>query len=111
MTAVEIMEEVRGDALFFRRSGGGVTFSGGEPLCQAEFLPECLRLGPRWGYHTTVETCGHVPWEDLRTAAEHADLFLYDLKLVDPERHYELTGWATGASSRISSSCWRRGSR
>ena len=92
LTAAELMAEVRRDAPFFRRSGGGVTFSGGEPLAQPEFLLECLRRCRRWGYHTTVETCGHAPWVDLRRAAELADLFLYDLKELDPERHQELTG-------------------
>jgi pyruvate formate lyase activating enzyme len=92
VTAEEVMTEVGRDAPFFRRSGGGVTFSGGEPLAQAEFLLECLRRCRRWGYHTAVETCGHARWEDLRTAADVTDLFLYDLKLVDPLRHERLTG-------------------
>ena len=88
----EVMLEVRRDAPFFRRSGGGVTFSGGEPLSQPGFLLECLRRCRRWGYHTAVETCGHARWEDLKEAAGLADLFLYDVKLVDPLRHERLTG-------------------
>jgi pyruvate formate lyase activating enzyme len=92
VTADEVMAEVRRDAPFFRRSGGGVTFSGGEPLSQPALLLECLRRARRWGYHTAVETCGHVPWEDLCRAAALTDLFLYDLKQLDPERHEGLTG-------------------
>jgi pyruvate formate lyase activating enzyme len=91
-SAAEVIAEARRDAPFFRRSGGGVTFSGGEPLVQPEFLLECLQRCRRLGYHTAVETCGQAPWEDLRRAAELADLFLYDLKEIDPERHEELTG-------------------
>jgi pyruvate formate lyase activating enzyme len=88
----EIMEEVRRDAVFYRRSSGGVTFSGGEPLSQPEFLLACLRRCRRWGYHTAVETCGQARWDDLRKAADVTDLFLYDLKCVDPLRHAGLTG-------------------
>ena len=92
VTADEVMAEVRRDAPFFRRSGGGVTFSGGEPLAQPALLVACLRQARRWGYHTAVETCGQARWDDLREAAALADLFLYDVKLVDARRHEELTG-------------------
>jgi len=88
----EVMQEVRRDAPFFRRSGGGVTFSGGEPLSQPLFLLECLRRCRRWGYHTAVETCGYARWDDLEEAAGLTDLFLFDIKLVDPLRHERLTG-------------------
>jgi pyruvate formate lyase activating enzyme len=91
-TVDQIMDEVRRDAPFYRRSGGGVTFSGGEPLTQPEFLLACLRRARRWGYHTVLETCGHVHWDDLRRAAALTDLFLYDLKQLDSARHEELTG-------------------
>ena len=92
VTADEVMAEVRRDAPFFRRSGGGVTFSGGEPLAQPALLLECLRRCRRWGYHTAVETCGHARWGDLAEAASLTDLFLYDLKALDPARHEELAG-------------------
>ena len=91
-TVDEVMAEARRDAPFFRRSGGGVTFSGGEPLAQPEFLIECLRRSRRWGYHTAVETCGQARWEDLAAVAELTDLFLYDLKQLDSARHEQLTG-------------------
>jgi pyruvate formate lyase activating enzyme len=92
VTLGDVMAEVRRDAPFFRRSGGGVTFSGGEPLAQPEFLLECLWRSRRWGYHTAVETCGQARWDDLREAAGVAGLFLYDLKELDPVRHEKLTG-------------------
>jgi pyruvate formate lyase activating enzyme len=92
VTVDAVMAEVRRDAPFFRRSGGGVTFSGGEPLAQPEFLLECLWRCRRWGYHTAVETCGQARWDDLREVAGAADLFLYDLKELDSARHHHLTG-------------------
>ena len=92
VTVAEVTAEVRRDAPFFRRSGGGVTFSGGEPLAQAAFLLECLRRCRRLGYHTAVETCGQARWDDLREAAALAGLFLYDLKQLDTRRHEQLTG-------------------
>ena len=95
VTADEVMAEVRRDAPFFRRSGGGVTFSGGEPLAQPDFLFECLRRCRRWGYHTAVETCGQARWDDLREAATITDLFLYDLKQLDSARHESSPAWAT----------------
>jgi pyruvate formate lyase activating enzyme len=92
VTVNELMAAVRRDAPFFRRSGGGVTFSGGEPLSQPAFLLECLARCRRWGFHTAVETCGQARWDDLRAVAKATDLFLYDLKQLDPVRHEELTG-------------------
>ena len=92
MSGDEVMAEVSRDAAFYRRSGGGVTFSGGEPLSQLHFLLECLRTCRRWGYHTAVETCGQAPWDDLCEAAAVTDLFLYDVKCVEPLRHEKLTG-------------------
>lgn len=96
ITVDEVMDEVRRDAMFYRRSGGGVTFSGGEPLAQSQFVLEALRRSRRWGYHTAVETCGQVHWEELRRAAAYTDLFLYDVKQLDPERHRECTGVDNG---------------
>lgn len=92
VTVDEVMAEVRRDAPFYRRSGGGVTFSGGEPLAQPGFVLACLERSRRWGYHTAVETCGQVRWEDLRAAARVTDLFLYDLKQLDSAGHERLTG-------------------
>ena len=92
LTVDEVMAGARRDAVFYRRSGGGITFSGGEPLSQPQFLLECLRRSRRWGYHTAVETCGQARWEDLRAAAQVTDLFLYDLKQLDSALHRELTG-------------------
>lgn len=70
---------------------GGITFSGGEPLAQSEFLFDCLdRLSGR--LHTAVQTCGFAPEDTFARALEKADYFLYDIKLVDSEQHRKFTG-------------------
>ncbi|HEY3287492.1 MAG TPA: glycyl-radical enzyme activating protein [Gemmatimonadaceae bacterium] len=80
------------DRIFFDESGGGVTISGGEPLVQAPFVTDVLRRLRAEGVHTALDTCGFGPWEHLRDAAAHADLVLYDLKLMDAARHEAATG-------------------
>jgi pyruvate formate lyase activating enzyme len=80
------------DRIFFDESGGGVTISGGEPLVQAAFVTEVLRRLRAEGVHTALDTCGFGRWPDLRDAAAHASLVLYDLKLMDPARHKSATG-------------------
>jgi pyruvate formate lyase activating enzyme len=92
MTVADVMAEIDRDQLFYEESGGGVTFSGGEPLLQARFLIACLRACRSRGYHTAVDTCGFTPRATLLSAAAHTDLFLYDLKLMDGARHERLVG-------------------
>ncbi len=70
----------------------GVTFSGGEPLLQAAFVTETMRLLRADGIHTALDTCGFARWPDLLAAAANADLILYDLKLIDDARHKATTG-------------------
>lgn len=77
---------------FFEESGGGVTFSGGEPLMHPEFLCEILDACGERGIHRTVDTSGLARTKTLLAVAERTDLFLYDLKLMDSERHKEWTG-------------------
>lgn len=88
----DVMEVVRRDVTFYDASGGGVTFSGGEPLLQPDFLEALLRRCRAEGIHTAIETCGHVNTEALRRARRYAPLFLYDLKLADRDRHKSATG-------------------
>jgi len=92
VTVAEVMAEVLKDRAFYRRSGGGVTLSGGEPTAQAEFVGELLREFHRQGLHTALETCGHCDWPHLAELAQHLDLVLYDLKHMDSEVHQRLTG-------------------
>ena len=92
MDSGEILAEVLKDSAFFRRSGGGVTFSGGEPFEQAELLMETALLCKAQGIHTAVETSGLVDPETVAAAMPAIDLFLFDFKETDPERHREYTG-------------------
>ncbi len=92
MSAVEVLEEVLKDRLFYGQSGGGVTISGGEPLSQPEFASELLELCKENHIHTAIETSGYTGKENLRKAAEFTDLFLFDIKEMDADRHRELTG-------------------
>jgi pyruvate formate lyase activating enzyme len=97
VTAPELVKRLLRDRMFFDESGGGVTFSGGEPLLQPGFLNESLALLRAEGVHTALDTCGFAPWSALREAAGLASLVLYDLKLMDEARHRE----ATGQSNRM----------
>jgi pyruvate formate lyase activating enzyme len=90
--SADLVARLLRDRIFFDDSGGGVTISGGEPLTQAPFVTEVLRLLRAEGVHTALDTCGFGRWPDLRDAAEHASLVLYDLKLLDPARHKAATG-------------------
>lgn len=91
-TTAEIMAEVIRDLAFYDESGGGVTFSGGEPLLQPDFLLDLLRACKRQEIHTAVDTSGAAPWAALAEIAPFVDLFLYDLKLIDAARHKAATG-------------------
>ena len=92
MSVEEVMSEISKDTLFYDESGGGVTFSGGEPLMQSSFLAELLKACGDLDLHRAVDTCGHVDTQTLLHISTHVDLFLYDLKHMDPERHYRHTG-------------------
>ena len=88
----ELMAELQKDEVFFRMSSGGISFSGGEPFAQAEFLHACLLECRRRGYTTTVETCGHFDWKHAGKCMEHLDAVFFDIKHMDANRHRELTG-------------------
>lgn len=88
----EVVDEVLRDRVFFEQSGGGVTFSGGEPLAQPQFLLAALAECRKHGLHTAVDTSGYAPWDDLAAAASVTDLFLFDMKVIDDRRHLLWTG-------------------
>jgi pyruvate formate lyase activating enzyme len=92
VTIEEVMAEVKKDIAFYDESGGGVTFSGGEPLMQPAFLLELLEACGQLDIHRAVDTSGHAGRELLLKVAENTDLFLYDLKHMDPETHKKYTG-------------------
>jgi pyruvate formate lyase activating enzyme len=96
MTVQQVMTELLKDEVFFDESRGGVTISGGEPLFQAEFTLALLAACKARRLHTVLDTCGFAPPEVLSRAAQHVDLFHYDLKLMDSERHFQATGVRNG---------------
>ena len=91
-TAEEVLREVRRDSVFYARSGGGLTITGGEPMMQPEFSYELAAAAKREGIRVAIDTCGFAPWEAFERMLPVVDLFLYDLKCMNPERHRRLTG-------------------
>ena len=92
MSGDEVVDAVARDRIFYDQSGGGVTFSGGEPLHQIDFLAALLQTCRERGMHTAVDTCGYCPGKHIMRIAALADLFLFDLKLMDGEKHLRWTG-------------------
>lgn len=92
MTVREVLAEIERDVPFYDQSGGGVTFSGGEPLTQRKFLAELLKKSKKLEIHTVVDTSGYAAWDVIAGIRGYVDLFLYDLKLMDDERHKKYTG-------------------
>ncbi|MCQ2385395.1 MAG: glycyl-radical enzyme activating protein [Clostridia bacterium] len=91
-TVEEVFREVTADAPFYETSGGGVTVSGGEPLLHAEFVADLFTRLHGVGVSTAVETCGYATSEALQTVLPETDLFLFDIKETDEERHLAFTG-------------------
>ncbi|MBV1817059.1 glycyl-radical enzyme activating protein [Anaerosalibacter bizertensis] len=90
--AIELFKEIQKDEIFYEESGGGVTFSGGEPLLQVDFLSEVLDICNKKNIHTTLDTSGYTKWENIEKIVNKVDLFLYDLKLIDDEKHKKYIG-------------------
>jgi pyruvate formate lyase activating enzyme len=88
----DILTEILQDKVFYDESGGGVTFSGGEPLMQHKALIKLLEIAGEKGIHRTVDTSGYASEKVISEVAEHTDLFLYDLKNMDPNKHKDYTG-------------------
>jgi len=88
----DILEILEKDRIFFQQSHGGVTFSGGEPMMQFEFLLEALMVCKANGYHTTVDTSGYSSPENYEAVIPFTDLFLFDIKHYDNLKHLEYTG-------------------
>lgn len=91
-TVSELLEIIEEDKSFYDVSGGGVTLGGGEVTMQPEFAANLLMACKQEGINTAIETCGYAKSESILQVAEFTDLFLYDLKHIDSERHYQLTG-------------------
>ena len=92
VSAAQVITEIEKDILFYDESGGGVTFSGGEPLLQPHFLEALLTACRRQGIHTALDTTGYAAPDVLAQLSPLVDLFLYDLKIMDEVRHQTYTG-------------------
>ena len=88
----ELLEYVEQDRAFYDQSGGGVTLGGGEVTSQPEAAINLLQACKQEGLHTAIETCGYTKKETILRFAEYVDLFLFVLKHIDPDRHFEMTG-------------------
>ena len=105
-TVEELLQRLRKDEPFYEQSGGGVTVSGGEPLCQPEFVLQLLTRLKACGIHTAVDTTGFAPYEIIKQILPCTDLFLYDLKHIDSDQHRIVTGvpaWTSNAGLPASS--------
>lgn len=91
-TISELFEMAEADRTFYQISGGGLTLGGGEVTAQPEAAMSLLETCKRNGINTAIETCGYCPMENLKKIAKFVDLFLFDLKHINSERHYEWTG-------------------
>ncbi len=92
VTVPEIMPEILADLPYYRRSGGGVTLSGGEVLCQADFAAALLAECKAAGLHTAIESAASLPYAEIEKLLPYLDLFLMDIKHTDPQKHKEYTG-------------------
>ncbi len=88
----DIIEILEKDRIFIQQSRGGVTFSGGEPMMQSEFLLEVLKACKSKGYHTAIDTSGYASPERYQEVVPFTDLFLFDIKHLDASSHLEYTG-------------------
>ena len=92
VTVEEILPEILADSNYYRRSGGGITLSGGEILGQPDFARDLLRACQENGLHTAVESTANAPYEDIEKILPYLDLYLLDIKHLDSAKHKEYTG-------------------
>jgi len=92
MTVAQVMDEVEKDRPFYRRSGGGMTLGGGDPLMQHQFSRALLEEAQDAGIHTALETGAYLPWDDFEPLLHHLDQLYIDLKHRDDAQHRKLTG-------------------
>jgi len=91
-TVDEVVREVLRDKRLYEISGGGITFSGGEPLLQTDFVRESAKRLKEQGIHVAVDTAAHVPWESFEACIPFVDLFLVDIKFFNERKHLQYTG-------------------
>lgn len=91
-SSTELLDIAKKDLVFIEESGGGITFSGGEPLLQPGFLLESLKVFRNEGMHTTIDTSGFADREVIDSILPYTELFLFDIKHMDPGKHKQYTG-------------------
>jgi pyruvate formate lyase activating enzyme len=94
VTVDQLLDEIRRDIPFYDQSGGGVTFTGGEPVYQKEFLGAALLACKQQQIHTAVDTSGYSSWETIKAILPLVDLFLYDIKHMDSNKHIKYTSFS-----------------
>ena len=92
LTVNQVMDVIEKDLVYYNNSGGGVTFSGGEPTAQPDFLDLCLQRCHEKGINTAIDTCGLAKWSVFEKILPHVDLVLYDIKFADSQKHKLFTG-------------------
>lgn len=92
MSPDELWKEIQKDEIFYRESGGGISFSGGEPLRQAEFIRGILAKNKRLAYDTAIETSAYFSWDKAKDIIPLLDTIFVDLKIMDPHEHKKYTG-------------------
>ncbi len=92
VTVAEVMREVEKDRSYFRRSGGGLTLSGGESLCQPQFARDLLRAAKEAGIHTAMESMACAKYQVIEEILPYLDQYLLDIKHINSEKHREFTG-------------------
>jgi pyruvate formate lyase activating enzyme len=92
VTLEELLADLLKDSVYYAKSGGGVTLSGGEPMLQPLFSANLMKALKEKGINTAMDTCGLCPPSALEKVLDHTDMILYDIKEIDPARHRELTG-------------------
>ena len=110
LTPEELVNRIARFRAYFERSGGGVTFSGGDPLRQPEFLKECLRLCKEKGIHTTLDTSG-VGFGDYEEILKYTDLVLYDVKHLTREGYKDMTGIEIDETQKFLEACKKMGTK
>ncbi len=96
MAPREVIDLLMKDYVFYEESGGGVTFTGGEPLARPDFLMDLLKLSKKHGLHTALDTSGYAPADVFLQVAGQADMLLFDLKTTDNAKHLSYTGVDAG---------------
>ncbi|QUH27903.1 glycyl-radical enzyme activating protein [Vallitalea guaymasensis] len=92
MSVDELIKEVLKDIEYYKMSGGGITFSGGEPLFYSRFIKECSKKLKEYNITTLVETCGYIDNKNMKEICDYSDYIFYDIKHMNSEKHKELTG-------------------